>query len=653
MANEKINENEIIEFDEFNKFEDFKPDRIRPLAPYYDSLEDNYIASPDRYEYEEYMPKYMPEPEPIIRTEEYISPETTKSLEAILKKYRSPMISKLIGEAALSSFGDGIQPHNPLSSVAEVPFISPALDPQVSNREKYAKARKYRRERLHAGALGELIESIPSDPELRTSIKPFLANRSALMRGTADNGETHRDLAALFGGLMTGSEELRTRTMEALDATATEESDKLKAEAREQGGKLEADVVIVGAGIHGSILASKVRAERPDARIITIDKSAVLGGQFRKYGQRPVFYINSRNHRPQDNDVPGLPSGSGNLNPFGSSAPLHITDIAAETYPTNLELGNSAAINQYLSGETMLGAEVISISPQEKKVVVVDESGEEYEISGKTIAMATGLGERSQGGTPDNMWTAEQLLSHFANSDEPFPMEKFAGKRVAIIGGGDTGRVCAELFARLAPASAYGRSVTQLGGPDFVRWLGTEFADREEFCDTNRPRYQQLASFISGTEDSDSFTIAARSEKIFDIRYDPLNGELSVVGEDGGFYAGFDFVIDARTLPNSVGSADSILDDETFRPLFGRVRGENMQIGKASLIKQDVFLIGPAAQSALSRDEQRRFADGVKENTASIWANAPRTEAVAERIISDLELQEITNMVYSEGSRRP
>lgn len=636
---------EYIDFD--NKIEVIA-DRYEPfnkelgLKKYIDKIDlksiQNIGETPNIISREEQYASLYPGPDETltrIRSEREIKPFFSGEIAEF-----DPELLERIGETALATFGAGIKPSDPLGSVSNVPFKAPSLDPSPIDRERYIEAQAYRRRKLRSGALGELVDSIPTDPVLRQSIRPFLENRDTLRKGTARPGETHRDLAALFGGLMTGSEELRTRTMEALDATATEESDKLKAEARERGGTLEADVVIVGAGIHGSIMAAKIRAEKPDARIITVDKSSVLGGQFRKYGQRPVFYINSRNHRPQDNEVPSLPDGDGNLNPFGSSAPLHVTDIASETYPTNLELGNTAAINQYLSSDTMLGASVLFVDSESKTVSVVAQDSEDFEqidISAQAIVMATGLGERRlEIDTPVNVWTAERLLGHFGNPDEPFPMKEFAGKSVAIVGGGDTGRVCAELFSRLAPSGAYGQSVTQLGGPKSVEWFGTDFDDRDEFCATNRPRYQRLASFINqGGRFKDSFTIRANKGRAVEI-YPGIFGDTLRIKDDTGLdRGGYEIVIDARTLPDTVEGAYRVLGiSKSFDPTYDEVRGERVQVGQS--MPGNIYLVGPAAQNSLSRDEQRRFADGIRENTASIWANASRTETLAKRIAVNL-----------------
>lgn len=575
----------------------------------------------------------------------------------LLTPQRKKDSDSIIGITSISKFLDEKQEPNKLESYffREDPFpeesiyrddmlidkgyykyspLLPLPDLEAETKKEVAKgkaARLFRRQKLRASAMGELLEDIADDADMRQQVAPLVQAREAFQKGTTKEHQTHRDLSALFAALFSDPE-LKDKTVAALDQSATEESDSLKQEMRDNKKRLEADVVIVGAGVHGSIIAARLRADNPDARIIAIEQSNKLGGQFRKYGNRPSFFINSRNNRPQDTSKTGLPGGAGNLNSFGEKAPVQVTDISAETYPTNLELGHTSAINQYLSAETVLDVVTESVDAETGNVTMLDLSTNEvFEVTGSKVIITTGLGERRKPPFMPGLMTAEDLLSHFGNKDNKFPMADFVDKRVAIIGGGDSGRICAELFTRLAPKDAYGKSVVQLGGPKLIKWYGTDFRNREEFCATNRPRYQRLASFISESSFDDGIRVT--EERIGDIEQsEAFDQMVDLYGTNGRKQGTFDIVIDARSLPNPKDEVRDITD-AALSPINGYLAdiGEIAQIGMAS-DNDRIYLAGPAAESRLSPSEVRSYSARIGENTVAIWANAVRSEEIASKV---------------------
>lgn len=514
-------------------------------------------------------------------------------------------------------------------------FALLSLKPQVDTLKDQRKvtgkkARLFRRQKLRAGAMGELLDDIGTDTDMRAQIAPLIKAREAFQKDTTSQQDTHRDLSALFSALFSSGEELKERTVAALDESATQESDSLKQEMRDDNKPLQADVVIIGAGTHGSIIAARLRAENPDARIIAVEQADMLGGQFRKYGTRSTFFINSRNHRPQNNGKSALPGRAGNLNTFGEKAPVQTTDISSETYPTNLELGHTSAINQYLSAETVLGVTAESVDAETGDVTVRDTSTNEvYSLRGSKIVMTTGLGERETPTQTPGLMTAEELLSHFGNSENEFPMQDFVDKKIAIIGGGDSGRICAELFTRLAPKDAYGRSVTQLGGPDSISWYGTDFSNRDEFCATNRPRYQQLASFIA---DPSRLGDGIRAFKRRVKGITPASRGIQLTDVNDISEGVFDVVIDARTLPNPK-DIPSQITNARFRPVLNYLK-TSAGISELGLATDNgrVYLAGPAAQSRLNTNERSTYSNKIGENTVAIWANSARSEEIAQEI---------------------
>ncbi len=572
---------------------------------------DNPISPKSRFE-----PPRRPVPQPPVPQ----PPASAESLEraALIERAKFNLLERLGERAVRSSVSFGAETRN-------------------QQAEGQRQAHHYRTQRL--GLLKKTLRKIHGMDSVREGIKSFTNSRDTLMDGTQGEQEMHRQLTPYLIGVMTDTEGRKT-LMKGIDKASKRQSDKLKEEASSKGS-LTADIVIVGAGVQGSVYAAELRAQKPDARIVTIDAGNRLGGQFRSYGERPVFYINSRNFRTQKNDVAGLPGEDGNLNPFGPNAVIQATDFATETYPTNLELGDTAALNQFFSAETMLDVEYVDIikAGNEQKVVVRDKKTNQlFGVAGKYVQMFPGAGEREPQGYYGNLVTAQEVFSYFANPENKFPMQMFKGKRIAIKGGGDTGRVIAELLTRLGPKEAYGKSTVQMGGPATLVWYGTNFRNRQEFCDTNRSRYRQLSSFIAEPDDtpSDTLLIFPRTQKITE-EYESMDGGVTITRDDG-IVEIVDMVIDCSTLESDLSktfengqTVDAFVPELGSRAIVGRQMGTSGQ----------VVISGPAAALPLTGREQDTFAKGIKENTASMWANSPRTIALARRAANLLRVGEV------------
>jgi hypothetical protein len=514
-------------------------------------------------------------------------------------------------------------------------FPAPAPEPQPRWSNVERKAHTFRSTRIRMGDLGTFASWIQTEHGIKAGVSALVRRSDDLFARTQDYGELHRAYIPLLAGIMS-EPGAKSRFLSTMDNEVEIESDSLKAEARTEVG-LTADVIVIGAGVQASIFASKLRSESPETRIVAIDKGDTLGGQFRSYGQRPVFFINSRNHRRQDNELTGLPGNQGNLNSFGQKAPVQITDLSYETYPTNLDLGDTAALNQFLAAETMLGSALENVEENTDgsyTITVRDtKTNEKLVLHSTRIVIASGLGERKSlvGDELEAVWSAEQLFKHFGDNNTLFPMDMFIGKRVAIVGGGDSGRVAAELLARLGPKEAYGKSAVQMGGVEKILWFGTEFKNREEFCQESRPRYQRLASFITKTPFGIDL-IAPDTRRVKNIIPRGAEG-LTIILEDGSEQF-VDYVIDATNLTST---ALDPLKEITGEPVPVSARVPN--IGTTTISKRigkGIYLAGPVARLPLTLIEKTRFAEGIKENTASIWANQTRTEALALTIAKDI-----------------
>lgn len=551
---------------------------------------------------------------------------------------KSVLVDALVLQALRARFGgkDDINREKP-----PVPTAYP-VPPEASAPTAHA----FRSARLSQGLLGDHVRSLQGNASAKEVITDVQQKRDGL--GVRRTARTNRGDAVtalrpfIVGNLIEPG--TRRAFMDALDATAEQESVRLKERAFEAGG-LSADVVIVGAGVHAAVAAATLRQQNPGISVLIVDQGDRVGGQFRSYGNRPTFYLNSRGHRVDERGQSALPGGEDNLNPFGDDAVMQLPYITRETYPDNTEMGDVAAVNTFFSAPTLLQSKVLGVSDNglmrdgvyRESVRVRDtQTGRDFTVRAQAVMLLTGAGERNvEQLQPTGLWTAEQLLRHFGDDKNPHPMDQFKGKRVAIIGGGDSGKIVAELLLRFGPREAYGRSTAQLGGPEEAVWYGTDFVTQEEYCDAVRSRYSPLAAMIApgGRLGSAAYPLRPRRSRVLNIQQLQNGGVL--IADDRGQTGQFDIAVDCRTLqqPNNlfeglyraqvIGGADTVRSN-----VFGqRVAVARRRFGSR------VYVAGPAAKLPLSEKELATYG-GTSENTLALWAQGPRVAALA-RMIAD------------------
>lgn len=526
-------------------------------------------------------------------------------------------------------------------SAGSEPESTPQIEYPLPPETRAPTAHRFRTGRLRKGAVGDFIKGLQSDTDTKDAIGLMTKHKLDLTPWYDRYDTRYRALTPFLSGIMS-QPDARKSFMKAIDETVTAESDALKEQARESGG-LKVDILLVGAGLQASVAAAQMRLENPKLSVLCIDEKPQIGGQFRSYGARPTFRINSRSHRPQlEDSVYGeisLPGELGNLNSFGDTAPLQMPDITTETYPTNVDMGDVAAVNLFLSAPVMTETKHVSCvsSGTDQEIVTVADiiTGQEYKINAQRVVFITGAGERQKIEDAGNVWTAEEVLAHFGNEDNPLPMETFAGKTIAVIGGGDSGKIIVELLSRLGPQAAYGKSVAQFGNPQSIAWYGVDFTNQDEYCEQNRSRYSQLGAFISNRffarGGRNVIPMRVKVEAVYP--YGRLGGNsIGVqIADSNGFTLNYDMVIDARTLVKS-NAINNDVDDLPAGEIRLRVSElGNVAVGK-ELFRTSRYIAGPAAELPLSALEKSTFSPKIKQNGVSVWANTPRVERLAEYI---------------------
>lgn len=294
-----------------------------------------------------------------------------------------------------------------------------------------------------------------------------------------------------------------------------EASDASSSSIKEALAETEAPYVhelVIGAGIHGSIYNAEFTYHQADTPRLTIDGATRLGGQFRQVGG-PAFFMNTPN-RPINRDDPEKLDNP-NVNSLGPHAPAQLTDLSGSLFADNETIGLAAAINQHVSADTMLGSIVTRVTantdaskPGAYRVEMLDrETQETQTIYTDRVITSMGLGKANYGfknmdATTERLCAPEdgrvmtypEFLREVGDRTNPFPLERFAGKRVVIIGGGHSGLTVAEYLAGIGPE--YRGSVASMGSPREITILGTQFEHEKAFRDVELARYGKLASVM-------------------------------------------------------------------------------------------------------------------------------------------------------------
>lgn len=315
-----------------------------------------------------------------------------------------------------------------------------------------------------------------------------------IMEGTQFDGENHRRITPYLQASFSGDRLLNRIDSEAIAST-------YRIAGRSSSPAIQYDVVIIGSGPHGAGLAAYLAEKRPDMKVLIIEKGNRLGGQFRSYGPKPVFQMNSR-VRKADRRYPSLPRSKGSINPLGMYAPLELSDVPTGVYAWNIEMGSVCAINAFMSADVMVNTTVVTVrSLYEdfkdevlREVRITTPNGDRI-IVAPFVVDATGLKSQSRvtrfeslPNVPDGYFTGRTFYEHFANHDNP--LERFHERRVMVIGRGDSALTALEAMIGNLPTETYGRYGVGRMRPAQIDWFGAVSTSSNEIEGCLRTRYK-------------------------------------------------------------------------------------------------------------------------------------------------------------------
>lgn len=172
-----------------------------------------------------------------------------------------------------------------------------------------------------------LVDEVASNPSLfkratQEDVRIALFNRVALFNRLTNNDDTvprlevsgisvERDRERFTEALADVMMRPDSRANLIANVAAYADASNRRVRAALENGPQKYDFVIRGGGIHAANLVATLQECAPMARVLIIDDGEdgrELGGQFHKYGEVPVFVMNSRNrHAERIEDVYGIP----------------------------------------------------------------------------------------------------------------------------------------------------------------------------------------------------------------------------------------------------------------------------------------------------------------------------------------------------------
>lgn len=371
--------------------------------------------------------------------------------------------------------------------------------------------------------------------------------------------------------------------------------------------------VIIGGGAHAAVWAT-TRTRTGGARPLVLEARERFGGAL-AMTQRSSFFLNSRN-RPGPSGAPGSRDAL-NVIP---GAPMQPSDLSGSEYQTNADAG--LVIRCALALNSVI---------RKTAVTSVAENGPDYVIETdrgvvrtKRVVIATGLGQRQTFiGAPDDgnrVLSFEQLMRRVGTNT--FPLRGL--RRVAVVGGGDSGRTAVEALTGYGPPMS--GSVASVDYVERIDWYGIEAGmTKERWLTCNRTRYKSLAALFprEGGETRNARVRGLPKAKALYVTPDGV-----MVGNES-----YDMMVNCTRLTGRAwwqrlnmdeGLADRVLPSYSTPSAFSLSATLGLASEDGSLV-----VVGPAANLAFdAADPEPR----VEENRVALFRLVPRTAALAMRL---------------------
>jgi hypothetical protein len=358
--------------------------------------------------------------------------------------------------------------------------------------------------------------------------------------------------------------------------------------------------VIVGSGFHAATYAA-IRVLSGFPKPLVLERGDRVGGTFAMTGS-PTFYLNSRN-RPGG---PGLAGDQGASLNYLPGAPIQADSLSMAEYQTNADMAFVIRLALAQFADVLPHAEVTAVSGDERDVGI--EIRDRGTLPARRIIDARGVGhpvdQTVANGT--SILTFVQFMQRMATL---WPLRGL--RRVAVIGGGDSGKCAVESLLGIAPPPAM--AAAALDHIDRVDWYSQTLPDTcETWQDQVRGRYQAIGRYLRPDRfgvrrltvlDRQARAVALPAAALIEGRtYDLVilctgNREVEIDGLD-------ELSFDTYTAPDGIAVARKHSD----RP---------------------VFRVGPHARLPFTGYDYANGIADIAANEFSLFRTAPKTTALA------------------------
>ncbi|MFD0575191.1 Rossmann-fold NAD(P)-binding domain-containing protein [Dactylosporangium darangshiense] len=358
--------------------------------------------------------------------------------------------------------------------------------------------------------------------------------------------------------------------------------------------------VIIGSGVHAATYAA-VRVLAGQPKPLVLERNARVGGSF-AMTPRPTFYLNSRNRR----GPAGLAGDQGVSLNYLPGAPIQAANVSMAEYLTNTDMAFVVRLALAQFADVMTNANVVSVTRNDLGVQI-EIDGSASLLAGRVID-ARGLGDPDDQGVADGVTilTFTQFMQRMAGM---WPLRGV--RRVAVIGGGDSGKCAVEACLGIAPQPFM--AAVALDQVDRIDWYATDLPTTcEAWQEQIRGRYQAIGRYL-------------RPDRFGVRRLNVLRRRARPIALPG---AG---LVDGRTYGLVVmctGNREADIDGLNF----GSVEEYTTADGYVVAREHDdlpAFRVGPHARLPFTAQER---ADGVADiaaNAVSIFRTTLKTAALA------------------------
>ena len=532
---------------------------------------------------------------------------------------------------------------------------------------------------LQSHRLGLLVSIAKSDPFLRATMDAVLADGDKLINNTGKKGAERARRAWVP---LVSNRPLRRTVIRTILRDMNSRSEKVKELIRADGAPVW-DTVFVGAGVHTAAAAAALGERDPRHAMLVIEGGELVSANFASLGE--TIAINSSNRQETGEGV--QPFGRGNNNP--SEGPIGVPDLSGDKWPAADTLSDVATVSLHTSGADVITRSRVSrVSergagdawPARYKI----ETADGLTVFAANVVVGTGLGKptikvargakliereiakvdlRRPDDVPGIMYYSQAmaLANQSAAPRDPYRAQPGGrAPRIAVIGGGDSGRTFLELMYGLAPSNAYdgpGKlDRAQRGEVGALDWVvGPDGpTDCKSYLDGVRARYARISPSIKSGRaqlvNRNFIGVEKKGDKFRVLYSDGSSRIYDKIIIATGFESQAPAVL-APLLPSgydqTVPFVRSNAVEKVSTTLGGGLR-KPRSVAKR-VVGQDVYLIGPTAGNDLvdrneilvKRDRSRKGDAptepqiAISENLASIKFLVPFSAALARNVLSE------------------